>query len=103
MEAKCRDTWETDFLPLALQETRSTTKPEDSFLNDMMGIDVFTGQDEFHTYAYGNPIPLDDPKRFNPIHWWDNHRTLFPSFHLSFDTCNTMLELRDCVRGKRGL
>ena len=68
MEANCRDTWETEFLSLAVQETRIITKPEDSFLNDMMGIDAFTGIDEFYIYAYGNPIPLDDPKRFNPIH-----------------------------------
>ena len=42
---------------------------------------------KFYKYAHRDPIPVDEPKRFNPINWWDERKTSFPSLYLyAFDT-----------------
>ena len=98
MEAKCRDVWETEFLPLALRNTTSS-EPEDTFLNDMMGLEVSTNGDEFYKYAHRNPTPVDEPKRFNPINWWNEPKTSFPSLHLyAFDTLAIPAMSAECER-----
>jgi hypothetical protein len=44
-------------------------------------------KDEFERYTQNDPTPIDDPKTFNPIAWWDASKTAFPSLHLyAFDT-----------------
>jgi hypothetical protein len=56
------------FLPVIRPET--SKKPEDTFLNELMGLPpINTEKDEFENYAYSEPTVIPDPKTFNPITW----------------------------------
>jgi hypothetical protein len=84
----CREVWQTEFLPLAAKDARP--EEPDTFLNDMMGIEVATDEDEFSSYAHRSPTAIDDPKTFNPIKWWHEHQTSFLTLHLCVRySCNT--------------
>jgi hypothetical protein len=64
-----------------------------------MGIEPLTDEDEFHKYAYRSPTPIDDPKSFNLITWWNNYKTLFPTLHLyAFDTLVIPAISAECER-----
>ena len=86
--------------------TRITSAPlpakqrEDSFLNDLMGLpSEDTEKDEFESYAHSDPTPIPDPKTFNPITWWDNAKSTFPSLHLyAFDTLAIPAMSAECER-----
>jgi hypothetical protein len=98
MEVKCRDTWETEFLPLTPKDTTSS-EPEDTFLDNMMGLEVSINGDEFQKYAHHNLTSIDEPKRFNPINWWNERKTSFPSLHLyAFDTLAILATSAECER-----
>src|SRR5436305_1707060 len=47
-----------------------------------MGLLSDTDEDEFQKYAYRDPTPIEDLKTFNPIAWWDDAKTAFPSLYL---------------------
>jgi hypothetical protein len=97
MEKACREMWKTEFLPLAAKDAR-LEKP-DTFLNDMMGTEVATDEDEFSSYAHRSPTAIDDPKTFNPIKWWHEHQTSFPTLHLyAFDTLAIPAMSAECER-----
>jgi hypothetical protein len=86
MEVKYRDVWKTEFLSFTPRNT-TLSEPKDIFPNDIIGLKVFTNGDEFCKYAYRNSTPVDEPKRFNSINWWNERKTSFPSLHLyAFDT-----------------
>jgi hypothetical protein len=71
MEAKCRDTWENDFLPLSPAEQPQNS--DDSFLCDLMGFqNRQADKDEFERYVGNGPTLILNPHVFNPITWWDN-------------------------------
>jgi hAT family C-terminal dimerisation region len=56
-------------------------------------------KDEFESYAHSDPTPIPDPKTFNPISWWDNAKSTFPSLHLyAFDTLTIPAMSAECER-----
>jgi hypothetical protein len=65
----------------------------------MMGLEVSTNGDEFQKYAHGNPTSIDEPKRFNPVNWWNERKASFLSLHLyAFDTLAIPATLTKCER-----
>ena len=64
-----------------------------------MGLPSDTDEDEFQKYAYRDPTPIEDPKTFNPIAWWDDAKTAFPSLYLyAWDTLAIPAMSAECER-----
>jgi hypothetical protein len=99
MEANCRDTWRTEFLPLVPSQ-KQPPDSEDTFLRDLMGLPIIDkDKDEFELYAYHDPTFISNPKTFNPIAWWNDSRQAFPSLHLyAFDTLAIPAISAECER-----
>jgi hypothetical protein len=57
-------------------------------------------KDEFENYAHSDPTAIPDPRVFNPISWWNDAKTAFPSLHLSaFGTLAIPAMSAKCERG----
>jgi hAT family C-terminal dimerisation region len=99
MEANCRDTWRTEFLPLVPSRQQSPDS-EDTFLHDLMGLPIIDkDKDEFELYTHHDPTFISNPKTFNPIAWWNDSRQTFPSLHLyAFDTLAIPAMSAECER-----
>ena len=98
MEIHCRETWTTEFKPLAppLQQRGL----DDTFLYQLLGLpDIDTKRDEFDRYARHEPTSIDNPKTFNPITWWNDSKVAFPSLHLfAWDTLSIPAMSAECER-----
>jgi hypothetical protein len=46
-----------------------------------MGLPIDTETDELTKYDR-DPTPIDDLKAFNPMKWWDDAQSAFPTLHL---------------------
>jgi hypothetical protein len=70
MEARCREVWISEFLPL--KPKRAPIKDSNNtFLRDLMGLPINTEADEFTKYDR-DPTQIDNPKTFNLIKWWND-------------------------------
>jgi hypothetical protein len=58
-----------------------------------------TGSDEFRRYTHHDSTPVNSPKTFNPIIWWNDCKVLFPTLHLyAFDTLSIPAMSAECER-----
>jgi hypothetical protein len=97
MEARCREVWTTEFLPL-LPKNTSGKKEQDIFLYNVMGLSQDDESDEFCKYDR-DPTAISDPQTFNPITWWESAKSDFPTLHLwAFDTLAIPAMSAECER-----
>jgi hypothetical protein len=63
-----------------------------------MGLPIVTETDEFTKYDR-DPTPIDDPKAFNPIKWWNDAQSTFPTLYLwALDTLAIPAMSAECER-----
>jgi len=95
METKCREVWTTEYLPLL---KISTSKSDDSYTREVMGLPKDNEVDEFTRYNQ-DITPVGNLNTFNPIKWWDDAKTDFPTLHLwAFDTLAIPAMSAECER-----
>jgi len=97
METKCREVWTTEFLPL-LAKNPPMNKSDDSYTREVMGLPQDDEVDELTKYNQ-DVTTVSNLNTFNPIKWWDDAKTDFPTLHLwAFDTLAIPAMSAECER-----
>jgi hypothetical protein len=97
LETSCRETWTNQYLPL-LPEDTPVKKSDDSYMREVMGLPQDNEVDEFSRYIQ-DVTPASNLNTFNPIKWWDDAKSDFPTLHLwAFDILAVPAMSAECER-----